>query len=192
MRTTLILTPTAALTITAALALAALTGCGGPSIQGDTSLGGSTDACGDPDGDGGETGDVPNILGKWTTTFGTYEYDRQMCDLPGLEQDDMHWINGYMEIGGRIPDNLIATFDGDEDEQFWGIENEHGGVVFTGTHVIDGHTLYVSVGGLLYQSPQVDREYIRGFGYIGVDKDSEDTVIDCWLQGDFVASKSGN
>jgi hypothetical protein len=48
------------------------------------------------------------------------------------------------------------------------------------------------VGGLLYRQPQVDRDELRGFGYFGVDEDSADTAIDCWIQGDFKATKSGN
>ena len=150
------------------------------------------DLCGDVDGPGGDTGDVPNVLGKWTVTFGTNLYDDGACDVEGLEADDWTWLNGYMEIGGRIPDSLVATFDGVEDEQFWGLENHLGGIVFTGIKEKSGHVLYASVGGQLYEQPAVDRNEIRGFGYVGVDKDGADAVIDCWIQGDFKATKSGN
>jgi len=148
--------------------------------------------CGDPDGAGGDTGDVPNILGKWTVTFGQSVYEDAGCTIPGLQSADMGWINGSMDIDGRIPDKLYATFDGNEDERFFGLENANGGVVFSGTKVVGGHTLYISVGGLLYRQPQVDRDELRGFGYFGVDEDSADTAIDCWIQGDFKATKSGN
>ena len=174
-----------------ALALVAA-GCGSPSIGTDTSLAGGSDACGDPDGSGGDTGDVPNILGKWTATFGQYVYDSAACTVEGLQQDDMTWLNGAMDIAGRIPDQLYAYFDGDDSERFFGLEASTGGVVFSGTHEQDGHTLYTSFGGLLYQVPQVERNEIRGFGYIGVDIDSADGAIDCWIQGDFIAKKSGS
>ena len=158
----------------------------------DTTAAADASVCGDPDGAGGDTGDVPNILGKWTVTFGQTIYEDAACTIPGLQSSDMTWVNGSMEVAGRIPDQLYVTFDGNEDERFFGVENTGGGVVFTGTKVMSGHTLYVSLGGLLYRQPQVDRDELRGFGYFGVDEDSADTAIDCWIQGDFKATKSGN
>ena len=147
-------------------------------------------ACGDVDGDGGDSGNVPDILGDWSLTFGAYSYDDYTCELEGLEQDDFTWFNGNMEIKGYVPDGLYAIFDDNNDEVFPGLENEHGGVVFSGTKVHQGHRLYMTIGGLVYNEPQVDRDVIRGFGYVGVDEDSEDTVIDCWIQGDVVALRS--
>ncbi len=169
-------------------------GCKGDDDDSSGSSGGGLSAaeCGDPDGDGGDTGDVPNILGKWTVTFGESVYADNACTLAGLEQDDMTWINGNMEVKGRIPDNLYAIFDDNDEDRFYGVEDSQGGVVFTGTKVVSGHTLYVSVGGLLYEQPQVDRDELRGFGYMGVDEDGADTTIDCWIQADFRATKSGN
>ena len=41
------------------------------------------------------------------------------------------------------------------------------------------------------KEPGEDDE-IRGFGYIGVDLDGADGGIDCWLQGDFRAIRSGS
>ncbi len=149
-------------------------------------------ACGDIDGEGGDTGDVPNILGAWTATFGSYLYDGGACTVDGLEAADMKaWMDGIMVIDGRVPDMLYANFNSVESDRFFGLENGNGGVVFTGTKEFAGHVLYVSVGGLLYTQPQVERDEIRGFGYIGVDLNGEDTVIDCWLQGDFRAIRSG-
>ena len=151
----------------------------------------SADECGDIDGIGGDTGDVPNILGAWTATFGTNQYNGGACSVDGLEAADMKaWMDGVMVIDGRVPAQIFATFNSSE-ERFFGIENENGGVVFTGVKDFGGHTLYVSVGGLLYNQPAVDRDEIRGFGYIGVDLDGADNVIDCWLQGDFRAIRSG-
>ena len=169
--------------------LALLLACSG---EGKDSSAGAADACGDIDGTGGDTGDVPNILGKWTINFGNYMYADNDCDLPGLQADDIRWLSGTMEVKGRPPDALYAIFDDDDENRFYGIENASGGVVFTGTVEKDGMVFYTSVGGLLYQVPQVDRDEIRGFGYLGVDRDGGDGVIDgCWLQGDWVAKKSG-
>jgi len=155
------------------------------------SSGPSTDECGDIDGAGGDTGDVPNILGAWTATFGTNQYNGGACSVDGLEAEDMKaWMDGIMQIDGRVPDQLFVTFNNHED-RFFGLENQNGGTVFTGIKEFGGHTLYVSVGGLLYTQPAVDRDEIRGYGYIGVDLDGADGVIDCWLQGDFRAIRSG-
>lgn len=148
--------------------------------------------CGDPDGDGGDTGDVPNVLGAWTVTFGSNIYDANACSAPGLTVDDLaEPLGGAMEIGGRIPDQLVATFSG-YDAEYDGLESVLGGIVFTGITQKAGHTLYASFGGHVYIQPRVDRDEIRGFGYIGVDVDSEDGAIDCWIQGDWKATKSGN
>lgn len=153
----------------------------------------STDECGDVDGAGGDTGDVPNILGAWTASFSTLVYDDGGCSVSGLEAADMRaWMDGVMTIDGRVPDRLFATFSNSPDDRFFGLENTQGGVVFTGNKTFGGHELYVSVGGLLYTQPQLDRDEIRGFGYIGVDLDGADGGIDCWLQGDFRAIRSGS
>jgi hypothetical protein len=168
-------------------------GCGASNSGGggDTALADSEE-CGDIDGAGGDSGDVPNILGKWTVQFGEHEYSDVECDVEGLEQEDIRFLQGNMDIKGAPPDGIYAIFDGETSNRYTGLESSTGGVVFAGSEVLGGHTLYVSVGGLLYEEPMVDRDVIRGFGYIGVDKESEDTVIDCWITGDFKAFKSGS
>ncbi len=152
----------------------------------------STESCGDVDGEGGDTGDVPNILGSWNASFASQVFDNSGCSVPGLEAADMRsFLDGAMLVDGRVPDQLFVTFN-NADERYFGVENMQGGVTFTGTKVFSGHTLYVSLGGLLYTQPQLERDEIRGYGYIGVDLDSEDAGIDCWLQGDFLAIRSGS
>ena len=101
------------------------------------------------------------------------------------------FLDGAMRIDGRVPDRLFVTFN-NSDERYFGIENSQGGVVFTGNKTFGTHELYISLGGLLYTQAQLDRDEIRGYGYIGVDLDGADTSIDCWLQGDFLAIRSGN
>ena len=173
--------------------LAALAACRGGGSADSTVAGADASTCGDPDGAGGDSGDVPNVLGDWTVVFGLELYDDGACAVDGLERDDLGYLNGAMRVGGRIPDRLTATFSTAADVVYDGVENSRGGIVFTGSRPTpEGHTLYVSFGGLLYEQPQVSRDEIRGFGYIGVDLDSADTAIDCWLQGDWKATKSGN
>jgi hypothetical protein len=153
---------------------------------------GSADECGDVDGAGGDTGDVPNILGSWSASFATQVFNDSGCSVPGLAASDMQaFLDGAMRIDGRVPDRLFVTFNNAE-ERYFGIENNQGGVVFTGNKTFGGHELYVSLGGLLYTQGQLDRDEIRGYGYIGVDLDGADNSIDCWLQGDFLAIRSGN
>jgi hypothetical protein len=174
-----------------ALAVTVLVSCKGD--EDDTSdADEDTEECGDVDGPGGDTGDVPNVLGAWTVTFGSNIYDDNTCNSPGLTNSDLNeFLSGAMTVGGRVPNTLVAEFSG-FDTQYWGLENHLGGIVFTGVRETRGHTLYISFGGHLYEQPRVDRTEIRGFGYVGVDVDSEDGAIDCWLQGDWKATKSGN
>lgn len=176
--------------IIAVLCLGGL-GCkdGGGKDSGATS---ATDECGDIDGNGGDSGDVPNIFGKWTITFGTNLYDASTCDYAGYSQDDMRFLQGNMEIDGRLPDNIYAELSNDDETRYYGLESSTGGVVFSGSRDHNGDTMYLAFGGLLYEQPLVDRDEIRGFGYIGVDLAPQDTVIDCWVQGEFLAKKSGN
>lgn len=149
-------------------------------------------SCGDLDGEGGDTGDLPNLLGGWTTQFGTNRYDDGSCSVSGLTAAELgEVLGGVLKIDGRVPDALYATLNNDE-LRYYGLLNTSGGVVFTGTTEKAGHTLYVSFGGLLYRQPQTDRDEMRGFAYVGVDLDGADTVIDCWLQGDWRATRSGS
>ena len=161
------------------------------STDGSATGGMTAEECGDIDGNGGDSGDVPNILGAWNASFASIVYGDGGCSVPGLGADDMRaMLDGVMYIDGRVPDRLFATFNQDE-ERYFGLENAQGGVVFTGTKTFTGHVLYISLGGLLYTQGQLDRDEIRGYGYIGVDLDGADTSIDCWLQGDFIALRSG-
>jgi hypothetical protein len=169
-----------------------LAACGGDTKSAADSSGGDAESCGDIDGEGGDTGDVPNILGAWTTSYGTNRFDDGVCSIPGLSSDEISDVMaGVLKIEGRVPDAVYATLN-NGDDRFYGLVNSQGGVVFTGSVEKAGHTLYVSFGGLLYRQPQTDRDELRGFSYIGVDLDGADSVIDCWVQGDWRATRSGN
>ncbi len=173
-----------------ALALWAIAGCGGGEDADETgaTAAAAADACGDVDGAGGDTGDVPNVLGTWTVAAGTNVYDDGFCSVPGLEQADLTaWMTGAMRIEGTPPDGLRASFDLSDDDVFYGVEDNRGGLVFTGDKEWAGHRVTVSFGGLMYRQPLVGADEIRGFAYFGVDIDGADTEIDCWLQADFKA-----
>ena len=172
----------------AALLLLALVGCKGGE---DSSTGGSGDECGDLDGaDGTDTGNLPNILGNWTTTFAN-QIDFETCGITGLKPEDMDWLNGSaLEVDGTPPDRLYAEFTRLPEERFYGLESSHGGVVFSGIHEEQGYQMSVSFGGLLYDNVQLGRIEIRGHAYLGVDL-TGDGALDCGLQGDFTMYKSG-
>ena len=147
-------------------------------------------ACGDLDGPGTDSGDIPDIRGDWSSIFGTGIFE-QDCDIGGMKQEDMDWINGgSFKVEGRVPELMLAEFVGEDGEEFWGVMNDHGGVIFTGIHRHEGYQMDVSFGGLLYHNHDLDRTRIEGFVWMGVDK-SGDGYIDCHLSGDFIGNQSG-
>ncbi len=162
------------------------TGCSsGGADSSDSGLG----ICGDIDGDGTDTGNIPNILGLWTASFGTNNFTEN-CGLSGFSDSSESWLNGTMEIKGRVPDGLYAIFD-DEEERFHGLESAHGGLVLSGTHThAQFGTMWVSMGGLIYDDAYRGRVVIEGFGFLGLDT-MGDGEIDCYARGDFEAFKSG-
>jgi hypothetical protein len=164
--------------------------CGGNGGSEDSSE--SESECGDLDGpDGTDTGNIPDLLGNWTTVFGT-EWFEESCGIADLHQTSETWISGgALEIEGRVPDNLWGTFSGASDETFWGVQSLYGGVVFSGVHDHSGGTLYVSFGGLAFYDVYRTRNVIEGFGYFGVDS-NDDGDIDCDARGNFTAYKSGS
>ena len=148
--------------------------------------------CGDLDGpDGTDTGNIPDLMGSWTTVFATEWFD-ESCGISDLDQGTEGWISGgAMRIEGRAPDGLWATFTAEEDEVFWGLESSHGGVVFSGIHGHSGGTMHVAFGGLAYYDIYRDKAVIEGFAYMGMDT-NEDGEIDCDARGNFTAYKSGS
>lgn len=153
--------------------------------DGDTAATAAT--CGDPDGFGTDTGDLPNMLGNWTSTFASGYYDDD-CATDNLSDDSEDWISSF-EIDGRAPDALYLTFQ-DSPERFWGAMDQNGGITFTAAHAHTAGTLYVQFGGLVYHDKGLDRDTINGFAFLGLDTDADGT-IDCHAKGDWKALKSG-
>ena len=148
--------------------------------------------CGDPDGDGGDTGDVPNVLGAWTVTFGSNIYDANACSAPGLTVDDLaEPLGGAMEIGGRIPDQLVATFSG-YDAEYDGLESVLGGIVFTGITQKAGHTLYAKLAVMCTSSPVWTGMRSAASGTSAWTSMARTVPSTAGSRGDWKATKSGN
>ncbi|MCB9795490.1 MAG: hypothetical protein H6741_22520 [Alphaproteobacteria bacterium] len=169
------------------LSLTLLVSCGDRDT-GDTNT--ADDVCGDIDGEGTDTGDVPNILGNWTADFGWNMFQSD-CGIEGFNAGSDTFLDGSMEVRGRVPNSLYVVFDavGDE-ERFFGLVSNGGGVSFSGVHEDNLGTMHVAFGGLAYFDTYRNRTFIDGFGFIGLDLDSDGT-IDCSGRGEWRASKSG-
>ena len=143
---------------------------------------------GDIDGPGTDTGNIPDMYGNWTTTFGSRAFYND-CNVTNFSFDAMEWINGAaMEVGGRLPDRLEATFTLNEGV-FQGMVSDYGGVTFAGKTTVRALDVYVRFGGLPFVNND-GRSEIDGFAFMGLDEDGDGT-IDCGMRGDFNARKSG-
>lgn len=163
--------------------VALLTACAGPGGE----TGAEAAECGDPDGFGTDTGDVPNVLGNWTSSFAQNFYDDD-CTAAGFNASSEDWI-GSFELDGRAPDALYMSF-GSTDERYWGAMDQSGGITLAGQHVHAEGTIYAQFGGLVYHDQYQDRDTIDGAGFLGLDVDG-DGKIDCRAKGSWKAYKSG-
>jgi hypothetical protein len=165
------------------IALLALAGCFGKPDGEDT----APASCGDVDGTGGETGDVPDVIGLWTSTFG-YEQFAENCDGT-LAVDSFPWLGGAVEIEGWAPTGLRLTFDGDADD-LGGVIAPTGGLIFSGQQDSESGTVHAAIGGLVYHDAFLDRSVWAGMAWLGVDVDANGS-IDCEVRGDYRAIQSG-
>jgi hypothetical protein len=157
---------------------------GGPS---DSANPDASEECGDLDGAGTDTGNLPNVLGSWTSTLNVTD-DLDGCAAENLGPGTEDWV-GAFTMDGRVPDALYIEFLNAE-ERYWGAMDRNGGVTFTGEHVHSAGTLYVQLGGLVYRDQGLDRDVIDGAAFMGLDADG-DKVIDCPVKGAWKAIKSG-
>ena len=155
----------------------------------ETGLGVDANVCGDLDGPGGDTGDIPNLLGHWTSAFGQVFYDEGICDLSNLSQTSESWI-GSGQVDGSVTTNFLLTYDDAPDEQFWGAMDPNGGITFTGQHTHSQGTMYAHFSGLFYHDQYLDRDIIDGAAFLGMDTNG-DAVLDCGVKGSWLAYKSG-
>jgi hypothetical protein len=160
--------------------------CTGEEDSGDTSS--SADVCGDLDGNGGDTGNIPNVLGSWTTSLAA-AYWVDNCTVSDFDEtSEQDWI-GAFTIKGSIPYSMSASFNNNPDENFSAAMDVRGGFTMTGTHAHDAGTLYANFSGLVYTGLD-GRDNIDGNAFLGLDVDA-DTVIDCYALSSWSANKSG-
>jgi hypothetical protein len=169
--------------------LALLLACAGS----DDSAASGSDApsCGDADGGGTDTGDIPDVLGTWTSTFGSAFWDDN-CATANLDQGTETWVGAFY-VEGTAPDAFYVYFGtaGSPDtDRFYGAIDRFGGITISGRYAHSAGTLHASFGGLLYHDPNLDRDTINGAGSLGLDADG-DGAIDCVARGSWTAFKSG-
>ena len=142
----------------------------------------------DIDGIGADTGNLPELFGNYTTTFGTRSFYDE-CSIEGISRGDLDWINGgAMSIGGRL-DDVDVTLGAAPEAELTAIMSEHGSVSISGRYLYRGQELHIAIGGLLFENTQLDRVEIEGHGFMGMDT-NDDGSIDCGLSGDFNAKRS--
>ena len=145
-------------------------------------------ASGDIDGIGSDTGDLPDLFGNYTTTFGTRSFYDE-CSVEGISRNELEWINGgAMSIGGRLED-VDVSLGAAPEADLTALMSEHGSVTISGRYTYRGEELHISLGGLLFENTQLDRIEIEGHGFLGMDT-NDDGQIDCGLMGDFNAKRS--
>ena len=158
-------------------------GCSGGQDSGDEDC-----FSGDIDGLGTDTGNIPQLYGNWTTTFGGRSFHDE-CNIEGLDRSDFDWLNGgAMEIGGRL-DDVEVTFAGAADADLKATMSSFGGVTISGRYMFRGQELHIAMGGLLFENSQLSITELEGHAYMGIDL-NDDGSIDCGIMGDFNARQS--
>lgn len=168
------------------LLLSVLAGCAGGK---DDSATATNDACGDVDGPGTDTGNIPNVLGFWSSSYASEFFDDGTCAVENLTRDSETWI-GSFELVGSPSSAFYISFSDRPDEKYWGALDPQGGISFTGQHDHSAGTMYVSFSGLLFHDQYQDRDNILGIAVFGLDT-NDDQVIDCTVKGSWNAYKSG-
>lgn len=166
------------------VAIGFMVGCGG---GGDTDGGGSV-ACGDPDGDGGDTGDVPNLLGDWTASYGQAFLDGS-CRAEDVPTETLDFLEQPFLVEGSVS-QIRMTFGGNDDLVLRGAGAPSGALAMSGIIVAGGVDLHTAVGGLVYEDAS-GRIRWEGGAFIGADLNS-DAIIDCEFNTDWSARKSGS
>lgn len=165
-----------------------LAGCGRGQDTGPTQVIVST--CGDIDGYyGGDTGNIPNVVGNWTSAF-AYSLSDDDCGLPSEIDDAFPFLNSPFEVAGVAPAGLRLEFNDESINWLHGVESPTGGIVFSGTGTSNYGDLQLAVSGLLYEDFGLGRPVIEGMVIIAIDTDSSGT-IDCTVKGDWRAIFSG-
>lgn len=176
-------------TLTACACLLALVACRGGDDSGDSLT--VEDDCGDVDGPGTDTGNVPSILGNWTSDVGKNMFAED-CGLEGFKAGSDLPFDGAMEFEGSLPDRLYASFDDNEveDIRFWAVASGKS-VALSGQYESRHGMVHVAMGGMPYWNEYTQRTYIDGFAFFGISTDDDDTTIECTARAEWTATKSG-
>ncbi len=168
------------------LAFLLLAACAPGADSGDSSGDGSS--CGDPDGNGGDTGNIPDVLGLWTTTLGA-EYWNDGCAVPNFDlSSESEWI-GAFEVKGSAPSSLYAYFQDEPEERLEAAVDLRGGFTMSGLHQHEAGPLYVNFSGLVYTDNN-GRTNIDGNAFLGFEL-TGDEIIDCYARTSWSPAKSG-
>ena len=149
---------------------------------------GGTAECGDPDGSGGDTGDVPNLLGDWTGSYGGAFLDGN-CSSDDVPKEVLDYLKQPFLVQGS-PTSIRATFGGIDDYTVRGVASPTGSMAMSGVIVAGGVDLHTALGGLLYEDAS-GRIRWDGGAFIGADLNG-DAIIDCEFRTDWSARKSGS
>jgi len=166
-----------------ALSLIALTGCNG---DGDTDF--DQAECGDPDGNGGDTGDVPNVLGNWTASYGDAFVDGN-CRAEDVPTEVLDFLEQPFLLEGSTAAARI-TFADNPDLVLRGPVAPTGAMAMSGVIPAGGVNLHTAVGGLVYVDASGRTRWDGGV-FIGADL-NDDTIIDCEFNADWSARQSGS
>ncbi|MFK7931374.1 MAG: hypothetical protein AB8H79_24550, partial [Myxococcota bacterium] len=106
--------------------------------------------CGDVDGNGGDTGDVPPLLGDWTTSFGQAFLDGT-CDGTDVPTAPLDFLNQPALLDGSVPNAVLLPFADNQDYTLRGSTGKDGAIAMSGSVVAGGVTLYTAIGGMVYE-----------------------------------------
>ncbi len=164
-----------------------LAACAPGADSGDSSGSGSN--CGDPDGNGGDTGNIPDVLGLWTSSLGAQYSYFDGCAVPNFDlSTESEWI-GAFEVKGAAPSSLYAYFQDEPEERLEAAVDLRGGFTMSGLHQHEAGPLYVNFSGLVYTDNN-GRTNIDGSAFLGFDL-TDDEIIDCYARVSWSPSKSG-
>ena len=110
---------------------------------------------------GTDTGDIPDVLGNWTSSFGDRDLRRGLRHRR-IDARHRDWIARRSRSRAALPSALLEFEASRTASAFWGVMDEHGGVTFTGQPPHQPRApMDVSFGGLVYHDHDLDRDAHR-------------------------------
>lgn len=167
-----------------ALSLFLLGGCAGEDDPTDASV-----DCGDVDGNGGDTGDVPPLLGDWTSNYGQAFLDGN-CRGEDVPKALLDFLEQPSLLEGSVPNAVRLTFADNQELTLRGSTGKEGAMAMSGVIPAGGVLLHTAIGGMVYEDAAGRVRWDGGI-FIGADL-NDDTIIDCEYRADWKARKSGS